>query len=360
MRPPYSPLLTRRTFGLSLGAAALSACTSRTPPPSSRERLIVSINNTSVSSPACQMIARDRGYFEEEGLEVEFLTQENQSLVVGAVLSGDADIASAGVNAAVLNAASHGDLVIVASTIAEKAGFHNAAFFTSVANYEAGLRSARDFAGRGVGGTVPGNGFHYSLLLAGRKYGYRGEDCFRMLGNVGNLVAAVKSGSLDAGIYTGPVALNLEATGEGKMIGWAADVGDFMTSGVYVTRKALERRRSAIARFLRANFRATQDYDRAFQLSRDSAGRFAPSPLAGELVEILSKNVGISKSDVERSLPYIRPSGDVDMASLRDQIATWQSLRLVDEGIKAEQIVDSSFLEGASPGGSGLPATRLR
>ena len=135
---------------------------------------------------------------------------------------------------------------------------------------------------------------------------------------------------------------------EAKIIGWASDVSEFSTSGIYTTDKVLRARRAVLVRFLRANLRATKEYSKAFLETRDSNGQFVPSPLADELVAILAKTVNLDPKTVRSTVPYINPTSQLNPDDIATQIATWQGVGMVSPGVSGKQIVDTSPMEEAS------------
>jgi ABC-type nitrate/sulfonate/bicarbonate transport system substrate-binding protein len=89
-----------RRRALMLGAAALTSACTRGPSGADSsgapKRLPVRIINTAATFAATvQQLMKDKGYLEQQGLQPTFLSVTDGSKVIGALLSGDADICTA-------------------------------------------------------------------------------------------------------------------------------------------------------------------------------------------------------------------------------------------------------------------------
>lgn len=91
-----SPIGRRRAILLGAATLAASACSDRRHNPGQGQRDTVAIVNTSGNFAATlQQLMKDKGFLEELGLQPNFISVGDGSKVIGALLSGQADICTA-------------------------------------------------------------------------------------------------------------------------------------------------------------------------------------------------------------------------------------------------------------------------
>src|SRR5882762_3268574 len=115
--------------------------------PSARaaDRLVVAVNKLSAGSPL--YIARAKGYFAEQDLEVDFLHSTSAQTIGLAVASGDAPIGMTALTAGIYTIAGKGGMKIVAGGYEEQPGFKGLALLYNNSVYERGARTPSDLVG---------------------------------------------------------------------------------------------------------------------------------------------------------------------------------------------------------------------
>ena len=96
------------------------------------------------SSPL--FIAQERGYYTDEGLDVEFKFFRAAQPVAVAIVSGDADFGVTAFTAGFLNLAGKGALKVIGAQFREEKGFDGSAILVSNKAYAAGFTSVKDFS----------------------------------------------------------------------------------------------------------------------------------------------------------------------------------------------------------------------
>ncbi len=332
-------------LGLAGAAGAqplqLAQAPAATPAPT---RVSVGVLRLSSSGPI--FIADARGYFREQGLEVElkFFTAAQQVPV--AVTSGDAEFGVTGLTAGFFNLAGRGALRIIASQSREEPGFPLVAYMATNQAYEGGLRSLRDLAGRRVGITTVGSTFHYSLGLLARKYGFEMSRITMVpLQALPNMAAAFKGGQVDAILAPATLARQLEAENAGRVLGWVGDETPWQLGALFTSPRMIEQRRDVVERFVRAYRRGTADYHRAFNMV-DRGGR----PMQGEgyadTLAILARVLQQPPERVAEGLPFVDAEGRLNVQDIYDQVAFWQASGQAGRDVDARAIIDLSFVEG--------------
>ncbi len=150
-------------------------------------------------SPAPLYLAMARGYFAEEGLDAQFKFFEAAQPIAAAAVSGDIDVGITALTGGFFNLAGRGALKVIGGGLHEEKGFEGTALLASPAAFDAGLTSPAKLAGHSMGITQFGSSFHY---MVGRIAGHEGVELksitLRPLQTIGNMVAAVRTGQVDA------------------------------------------------------------------------------------------------------------------------------------------------------------------
>ena len=299
-------------------------------------------------SSAPIFIAKDKGYFEAEGLDVEIKFFQAAQPVAVAVASGDADFGITGLTGGFFNLGAKGALKIIAAQSREEPGFDFVAYVVTPKAYEAGFRSPKQYAGKTVGITQVGSTFHYNIGMLADKYGFKLSDVsLKPLQSVPNMVAALKGGQVDSVLLPANQALGLEADGSGKIIGWVHEHTPWQLGALFTSTKNAAEKRPMVQRFVKAYVRAAGDYAEAFH-ERDAAGKRVFGPKADALIPILQKYVKPEPSadQVKASVSFIDPKGRLLVKNLYDQVAWYQAQGMVDAGADARIMIDLGFVDG--------------
>lgn len=332
----------RRTAGIvGLIAACLWALAGPAP---AADKVTLGALRLSSSGPV--FIAQEKGFFRDQGLEVEIKIFTAAQQVPVAVTSGDVDLGVTGLTAGFYNLAGKGALKIVAGQAREEPGFPLIVYMVTKTAYEGGFRSLKDFPGRRVGTTTVGSTFHYSLGLLARKYGFDIAAVTMVpLQSVPNMIAAFKGGQVDAILSPAVIAPGLEADGAGRVLGYVADETPWQVGALFTSPKLIETRRPLAERFLKGYLLGCAAYHRAFN-SRDAGGKVAKGDGYDELLAIVAAATQQPKERVAEGLPYIDGQGRLQVDDIYSQVAFWQAAGLVGKEVDAKEILDLTFVAG--------------
>ncbi len=310
----------------------------------------VRIGTIVLSGIAPILVAVDKGYFKDEGLDAEIENFQNAPAISSAVISGDIDFGVSSFNAALFNLAGKGGIKIVAGIGTEQPGYKQYGFFVGNKAYESGLKTLADLKGRSIALGTFGSAVQYTILAALRKYNLP-RDSVRLIQTqtIAAQLAAVLGGQADMGIlHVGQIA-QLEADGVGKTIAWAGDVERYLFSGMYTNTRTITTKREIVEKSVRALQRGAAEYNRVFN-GRDAAGNFVPGPGYEEMLALLKPRIKVGNPhELAKLLGYADPSIQIDVDSLATQIKTWQDLKMVSDGVDAKAVVDLSFIKPSTP-----------
>ena len=108
----------------------------------------VTISALPFISTAPIFIAKERGYFDAEGIDLDIKIFNAAQAVAVAVASGDADFGITAFTGGFFNLAGKGALKVIAAQSREEPGYNFVAYVASKKAYDAGFRSPKDFAGK--------------------------------------------------------------------------------------------------------------------------------------------------------------------------------------------------------------------
>jgi len=186
------PVLTG--IALFLCTALLStACTQSEKRQTGKAEPIGSYTLTVARSPLSLpvYVARNKGYFTEQGLEVELLEQLSGLKCLEAVFSGKADMATVADVPVVLESFDRHDFVVVATLAYMRHSVRIAA------RREAGINSPTDLAGKRIG-IVPGTSSQFSLDLFLKRNGLDADMVEVRYLAPNNMLQALKEKTVDA------------------------------------------------------------------------------------------------------------------------------------------------------------------
>lgn len=296
------------------------------------------------TSHAPSFVAFERGYFTDEGLDVEFKFFQAAQPMAVAIASGDADYAVTAISGGLISLAEKGATKVIGGALSEEPGINGQMILASNAAYEAGLNAPAELNGKSFGITQAGSSFHYmGSKIAGS---YDADVAFKPLQKVGAIIGALKSGQIDAWAIVPHIGMALTGAGAVQHIGMVADyIPDYQVTTVFTSANNAANERAKTEAFLRAFSRGAADYNAA--LVDKTEGEAAEV----EMVKLIHKYVYADKS-YEAAAPSIingamRINNDaaLNMGSVTDQVDWFKSEGLVKDSITTEVLVDPSYVE---------------
>ncbi|HEY1504824.1 MAG TPA: ABC transporter substrate-binding protein [Stellaceae bacterium] len=285
-------------------------------------------------------IAREKGYFADEGLTASLVPFEGAQPVAVAVAAGDIDFGVAGPSAGLFNLGGQGRLRIIAGMIREAAGFQNQAFVASNRAYEAGLTSYKDIAGHSFAITQMGGPSHYSLVLLAEKYGADLKSIRVLpLQSLPNAVSAVVGGQADASVISASVVAPSLRRADMKLIGWIGEEIPWQIGVAFTSARTAGEKSTTVERFLRAIRNGTRDYHDTFtgpgEVRKDG-------PKASEILAIISKYVDEPPESI--NVPYVDADARLDVNDILHQINWFRAQGLVKSEFEGESIIDKRYV----------------
>ena len=313
-----------------------------TVPAGAADKVVAAVNRLSAGAPL--YIAKEKGFFVAEDLDVVLLHLTSSQSIGLAVAAGDAQFGMTAITAGIYTMAGKGALKMIAGGYEEHPGFHGIALVANAKAFAEGLNSPAALAGKRVAITAVGSGSHNQLARLAAKYGFKYQDMQLLpLQTLANEVSAVKGGQVDATPVPATLAKELEDSGAAKIIAWMGDEVPTQFGGLFATPQTVEKRRALVARFVRAYVKAIEYYDAAVQ-RRDADGRAIRGENYDDVIRIVAQHTGEPPAALAAALPYFNPAARLQVDDIAEQIDIYKALGLVDAMLAADAVTDRSFV----------------
>jgi NitT/TauT family transport system substrate-binding protein len=295
-------------------------------------------------------VAREKGYFQKLGLEIETKTYMDGALAVPSMLSGELDMALMTANASLFNSIAKGaPLVLILDRGHNRPGFAYTLVNVTQALYDDGIKSMADFAklkGKKMGVGALGSINQYNLAQALLKVGLDPAKDVQWVVNVSqpDLMKMLGQGQVDATDLAWQFGVFAEQNKWGPIVA----TGDQMVPGaaiaMYSVRKEfLDKNRDVVIRFAMAYLHAAKEFNAAAQ---------APDQHP-DVVEILAKNTALNKPELVKAIAphwsYVNEDGMPLVDSITEMQDFWSGkyFHFVEKKVPREQLFDLSIARDA-------------
>jgi NitT/TauT family transport system substrate-binding protein len=297
-----------------------------------------------LSSSAPVFIAQDKGYFRDEGLDIELKFFDAAQPIAVATTSGDVDFGITAFTAGLYNLAGKGTLKVIGGMSRDKPGYPLIGYFASNKAYAAGLTSPKDLAGKRIAVTQVGSSFHYALGLLADKYDFKLSDVKIVpLQSLSNAAAALKGETVDAALLPISTARPLVDSGGAKLLGWVGDETPWQVGAVFASPKTLADK-PLVTKLLAALTRADREYHDVV-LATVKDGKADLNDKTRPLLEIIAKYTNLPVEQVVGNCAYVDPDGKLDVKNVDNQIKWLQEQGFVDKGLDADAIIADAYVK---------------
>jgi NitT/TauT family transport system substrate-binding protein len=272
------------------------------------------------------VIARDRGFFREEGLEVEFIFMKAIQ-TVQAMLAGGVDFGTA--TGTAISAAVNGADVRVVFALTDKPSFDMIAL--------PNITNVQQMRGKKLGISAPGSLTEIlarQILLVNKIP--LDQVTMLPLGTSDVTYIALKAGTIDATMLQVPQ--NFIAQEEGyRKIAAGADVYRAVQGGLTTTKTVITERPEIVTRVIRAT-------QKALRLIRNDK-KFTVEFIKGPFLDMGKDRDKYADRVYDTALQFFLPSGAVDEKLQREMIATAAQRVKPKDPVPPERVFDFSFAQ---------------
>ena len=299
------------------------------------------------SSDLPLLFAIDRGYFTQEGLDVETIHFDSGAKMVAPLATGDLDVSGGALSAAFFNATERG---IAIRVVANRSAMAPDYRFQTVVVRSDHLQTGRfkgyaDFKGMKIALPAMGIGSQVDIEAMARRGGLAYEDIEQVFLNFGQIVAGLRGKAIDGALMIEPYGSATAHEGLGTIIDTTQDLfPNEEISFVFYGDQFARNRPEVARRYMKALLRGARDYNDAI-----TQGRWNDTPQARDAARLLSKAVGMTTEQVARSFPQATsPDGAINLDPVRRVLAFFKARGLVPSAtVTVDSLVDMSFAEAA-------------
>lgn len=210
----------------------------------------------SLRVPVQVFVGMEKGFFADEGIQVESVFFRSGSEIAPAVATGQVDVAITTSGAALFNAASRGaEFTIVAEALNIEAGAPGGDPTAIVVRSASGITTGAGLAGQRIAVTAPGQILDMIVNEYLAQSGLDAGDVSTVAMAPPDMVIALTNGSVDAAIMIDPFQSLVVSSGEGTVLARASDVMPDASQAFVVYAQRMVDEQDLGVRFLRAYHR---------------------------------------------------------------------------------------------------------
>ncbi len=287
-------------------------------------------------------VAQEKGYFEEQGLNVEMELFRSGDPMIAPLSQGQLDVGGGETGPALFNAVNLGlDVKVVGALAAQPEGYGAVPLLVRTELSESGeVTTPADLAGRKVAVNIERGTAEYLLANALAQNGLSLDDVEMVSIPFPEIQAALANSAVDAAILPHPLAGRALGEGDAVVLVNGDQIVDNPQNGViYFGRRLLEpENREVAVRFLVAYLKAARELQGDAFRSND------------ELVNAIVEWTGVPEPAVRNGVAYyFDPDGAINEASTADFQAyhVGNGYTEFSEPLPLDQIIFSDFLEEA-------------
>ena len=301
----------------------------------------VSVGILKLTSTAPIFIGMEKGYFKEQGIEIDPQWFDAAHPIAVATASNKVQVGATGITDSLFNMVAGGQkLSIVADKGREQKGYSSSALLMRSDLWDGGAKKLEDLKGKRIGITQTGSTFHYMIGRLLETKGLTLADVELVpLGKLSAIMAALESKQIDACVLNEPNITKAQTAGYAKVITQVGDVIPYQTSGIFFSPDFVKKEDTAV-RFLRAYVKACNYYYDA------AIDKKSPDKL-DEVIKIIAKYTNAPVEDVKLGLPYIDRNGKLLESDIKTQIDWYSSHNMINGKLDPAQVVNTSLLEKA-------------
>jgi NitT/TauT family transport system substrate-binding protein len=331
--------VTRRAAAAAMVAAVLM-------PPTAIAADTVKVGLAGQAVDAAFYIARDYGYFKDEGIDVDFTVFDSGAKQIASLGTHEIDVGSGAASAGLYNAMARG---IGIRIVADKGHTEPGSFYNSLMVrkdlVESGkFKGLKDLKGLRMGFAAPGISILSLANEAAKAGGLQFTDITPVFMSFPQQVAAFQTKAIDASIMPEPGATLLLATGNGvRVMSTEQFYPSHQITMVFYSERFAKDKPELAVKFMRAYLRAMRTYRDAV---KDGKLR---GHGAAEVIQTMVKNFNI-KADLIAQMysQSVDPDGNLLMASLQKDLDFFRSQGLVTTPVELAKVVDLSFAQKAA------------
>jgi NitT/TauT family transport system substrate-binding protein len=338
----------RRALLIGSGSTVTLTAMRGSVPAAAQNLPTVKVASAGIASDIGFFLAHKKGYFRDEGLNIELTQMANAPAMIGPLGMGQLDVGAGTVAASLYNAVAQKIAIrAVADKGSMRPGYGFSGLLVRKDLVESGrFKSYADLKGMKLAVGTFGSANSSAMNEALKKGGLAWSDAASIVAlNFPQHLVAFQNKAIDASMTNEPTSTSAVSAGLAVRIAGNDAIYPAQQTAVVIYSEIFGRTRPEHAlKFMRAYIRAVREYNDAL-----ADGRIA-GPNADEVVSVLTEYTFIKDAKIHRSITpaAIDPDGRLNLDGLRNDLVFFKEQKLIqDSGITVEHIIDTSFVEQA-------------
>lgn len=331
----------------STAQAPLAATATPQTPPAAKEKPLdppvrVRVGNIGGVSSSGFLIAADKGYFAQEGLQVEMVNFRSAADTIAPLSAGQLEVAGGSPSAGLFNAILRGiPIKMVADQNSVIAGRSSGAAVVRKDLFDNGtIKDYRDLKGKKVALNAVGVSTEIMMEKLLAKGGLTSKDVEVTTMPFPDMLAAFANKAIDYAHLIEPHIAN--GAERGLLVRWKTNDEFYPNSQVAVVLYApqfMEANPEAAKRFMVAYIKGVRDYNDAFFKNKGKA----------QIVDLLTRITEIKDAALfdRMQLTGLNPDGFVYAESVAEDLDWYVKKGLVSEKLDIKKVVDNQYVEYA-------------
>ena len=304
----------------------------------------VKVGLANTSADVGFFIARDNGYFRQEGIDVQLIPFSSAALMIAPLGTGEIDVGSGTASAGLYNAVLRGvKLRVVADKGSMQPGYDYSTLLVRKDLVDSGrFKSLADLKGMTVAVAAKGAGSESALNEALKKGGLTMHDVNVVYLGFPEDLPALENKKIDACITDEPTLTQAIDAGVAVRAS-KSPIYPGQQNAVVLYSEEFASHRDVAERFMIAYVRALRFYNGAL-----ADGKLA-GPNSDRVVNILVKDTKLKNAALYRRITPngANPDGSLQEAAMKNDLAYFKAQGYVTGKIGVSDVVDDSFVQAA-------------
>lgn len=306
---------------------------------------VIKVGSSPVISSAGIYLAKERGYFKEQGLEVEITDFGNSGAQMTALIAkNELDVGAGNLTSGLFNAIlKNQKFKLVADKGHLEVGKEYIALIVRKDHVDSGrYKELKDLKAFKIGLTAL-DGVSQQIIAERflTRAGLTAKDVEFVKLSYADMNVTLKSKSIDAAIQLEPYLSKSVIDGVAKITNLATEVHPNQQSAALIySPMFMEKNKEAAKKFLVAYLKGVRDYNEAFVSKKNTA----------KAISDLKKYVKIDDDNIWKNMAIIglNQNGSVDKASLMEDLKWYKEKNYLEKIPNIDDVVDNSFAEEAN------------
>jgi NitT/TauT family transport system substrate-binding protein len=297
-----------------------------------------------ISADAGVFVAKERGYFQEQGISVEpIFFSSSGGPQMAALTTGDLDVGSGSISPGIYNAVAAGIGLKIVATKSRVGSGRTAKYLVRRSLVESGKTpTLKDLKGKIIALNSAGGSSRLYLDGLLKKAGLRDSDVTILVMPFADMANALSRAAIDAAFMVQPLASAVEESGAAVVIADLADIfPGHMTNNLFYSDVFIRNRSKTAERFMSAFLKGQRDFHDAVTTKKESLDEIAD--LVGKYLRVKDTKTlknGLTAQDSP-------PNGDVNVKEIQDDQDWYFQRGLIGTKVDVNKMVDLRFLQSA-------------